>query len=52
MLSFFSSNLFVKGLSYPSDIDLIFDALDSNRDGLVSINEFCLFIEGVQQTLD
>ena len=51
LVTFFSKELFVKGLSFPDDIELLFDALDTNRDGLISVNEFCLCIEGVQRSI-
>lgn len=38
----------VKGLVLPNDVDILFDALDMNKDNLLSINEFCLCIEGIQ----
>ncbi len=46
-LTFFSKELIVKGLSYPEDVEILFDALDNNRDGLLSINEFYYCIEGI-----
>jgi Ca2+-binding EF-hand superfamily protein len=51
LVTFFSKELFVKGLSFPDDIELLFDALDTNRDGLISVNEFCLCIDGVQRSI-
>lgn len=41
----------MKGVT-SDDIDLLFDALDMNKDNLVSLNEFCLCLEGVQNTVD
>ena len=41
----------MKGLNLPDDLELLFDALDANRDGLISVNEFCLCIEGVQKSI-
>jgi hypothetical protein len=41
----------VKGLNFPDDIEILFDALDTNRDGLITVNEFCLCIEGIQKSI-
>ncbi len=39
----------IKGVTL-DDLELLFDALDMNKDGNLSINEFCLCIEGIQIT--
>jgi Ca2+-binding EF-hand superfamily protein len=41
----------VKGVSI-DEIQLAFDSLDMNKDGVLSINEFCLLLEGVQHNFD
>ena len=48
---------FVSKLTYmgipgimPSDCGLIFDAIDINNDGVLSYNEFGMFIEGAKAT--
>ena len=48
---FFQKDLIVKGLT-SDDINLAFDSIDMNKDGVLSINEFCLLLEGVQQNFD
>ena len=48
---FFTSAFIVKGLS-GEDMEVMFDALDTNRDGILSINEFCLCLEGVQKDFE
>ena len=48
---FFTKDFAIKGLA-PGDFDILFDALDMNKDGYLSVNEFCLCLEGVQLTLD
>ena len=52
LVNFFAKDVFVKGLTFPDDIELLFDALDGNRDGMISVNEFCLCIEGVQKSIE
>ena len=51
-MQFFSKELQVKGLTIPQDIELLFDSLDMNKDNLISVNEFCLCLEGIQQSVD
>ena len=46
-MQFFQKDLLVKGISN-DDLMLAFDSLDMNKDGVLSINEFCLCLEGVQ----
>lgn len=46
-MQFFQKDLLVKGVSN-DDLMLAFDSLDMNKDGVLSINEFCLCLEGVQ----
>ena len=41
----------MKGLTI-DEIHLAFDSLDMNKDGVLSINEFCLLLEGVQHNFD
>jgi Ca2+-binding EF-hand superfamily protein len=36
----------VKGIS-EDEVEIMFDALDTNRDGILSINEFCICLEGI-----
>lgn len=36
----------------PQDAEQLFDAIDTNKDGLISVNEFCLCVIGTQQSLD
>ena len=33
----------IEGLQ-PSDIEIVFSFLDSNQDGTISVNEFCMLI--------
>jgi Ca2+-binding EF-hand superfamily protein len=47
-VNFFTKDFLVKGLSVPEDIEVLFDALDMNKDSFISINEFCLCLDGVQ----
>jgi len=47
-VNFFTKDFLVKGLSLPEDIEVLFDALDMNKDSFISINEFCLCLDGVQ----
>jgi Ca2+-binding EF-hand superfamily protein len=50
-IQFFQKDLIVKGLTI-DEIHLAFDSLDMNKDGVLSINEFCLLLEGVQHNFD
>jgi Ca2+-binding EF-hand superfamily protein len=47
LLTFFAQDFVVKGVQVPQDVELLFDAMDMNRDALLSVNEFCLCLEGV-----
>jgi Ca2+-binding EF-hand superfamily protein len=51
-IQFFAQSMQVKGLAIPQDVELLCDALDMNKDNLISVNEFCLCLEGVQHSLD
>lgn len=51
-IQFFAQSMQVKGLAIPKDVELLCDALDMNKDNLISVNEFCLCLEGVQHSLD
>lgn len=51
-MSLFTKDLPVKGISIPQDIETLFEALDTNKDNLLSINEFCICLEGVQQSIE
>jgi Ca2+-binding EF-hand superfamily protein len=48
---FFTKDLTVKNMSM-EEIELVFEAVDMNKDGLLSVNEFCLCLEGVQQSFE
>jgi len=48
---FFTKDLTVKNLTM-EEIELVFEAVDMNKDGLLSVNEFCLCLEGVQQSFE
>lgn len=51
-LNFFSNDFQVKGIPLPQGLEIMFDALDMNKDGFISINEFCLCLDGVQLSLE
>ena len=51
-IAFFTKDLQVKGVSVPDDVDLLFDALDMNKDGQLSISELCLLLESVQLNVE
>lgn len=51
-IQFFAQSMQVKGLAIPQDVELLCEALDMNKDNLISVNEFCLCLEGVQHSLD
>ena len=48
-VTYFSQDLAIKGLTL-SELELLYDALDMNKDGVLSVNEICLCIEGTQQS--
>lgn len=50
-IQFFQKDLIVKGLTL-DEIHLAFDSFDMNRDGVLSINEFCLLLEGAQHNFE
>lgn len=39
----------VKGVGV-GEYEILYDALDMNRDGYISVNEFCLYLEGSKLT--
>jgi Ca2+-binding EF-hand superfamily protein len=47
----FTNEIKVAGL-LRTELEQIYEALDSNKDGFLSVNEFCLYLEGIQLTMD
>jgi Ca2+-binding EF-hand superfamily protein len=47
-MNFFTNEFQVKGITLPVGLEALFDALDMNKDDIISVNEFCLCLEGVQ----
>lgn len=42
----------MRGIAIPGDVDLLFEAVDMNKDQMISVNEFCLCLEGIKQSLE
>lgn len=45
-ITYFTRDQPIKSVSI-SEIELLYDALDMNKDGALSVNEICLCIEGI-----
>lgn len=35
-----------------AELETLYDSLDMNRDGFISVNEFCLYLEGIAVTME
>jgi len=49
-ITFFSQTMPVQGVP-KQDLAIVFDALDHRKEGTISINVFCLYLEGAQLTM-